>query len=208
MPFRRPAPALPRGQRRRKPFTPWVDVKSKPEEIETLPATIDAIETDLGAVEGDLLTVATEVNAVEADVTTLAGGSVAAKANQSALTTTNANVTALQTTVTDLQADLADASAANGTFQITSTTSSTTLPDARRVALVDASGGAVTITLPLLAGSVGHLVLVKKIETSANAVTVQGNGADLIDGAASYGIAGGSRGAVTLFAGTAEWRIV
>jgi hypothetical protein len=51
------------------------------------------------------------------------------------------------------------------------------------VILVDASGGAVTITLPPAASSSGRRYVVKKIDSSANAVTLDGNGSETIDGA-------------------------
>jgi hypothetical protein len=50
--------------------------------------------------------------------------------------------------------------------------------------LVNASGGAVTITLPTAVGNEAILI-VKKDDASANTVTVDGAGAELIDGAAT-----------------------
>jgi hypothetical protein len=50
------------------------------------------------------------------------------------------------------------------------------------VILVDATAGAVAITLPTAAVS-GTTIRVKKIDSSANAVTVTRAGADTIDGA-------------------------
>ncbi len=51
--------------------------------------------------------------------------------------------------------------------------------------LVDASGGAVTVNLPAAASSAGRILVVKKIDAVANAVTLDGNGAETIDGAAT-----------------------
>jgi hypothetical protein len=52
-------------------------------------------------------------------------------------------------------------------------------------AIIDgsAAGGAFTITLPTAVGNTGRLFIVKKTDSSANAVTVKGNGSELIDGA-------------------------
>jgi hypothetical protein len=50
---------------------------------------------------------------------------------------------------------------------------------------VDASGGAVTITLPAAASHTGRLYRIKKVDGSANAVTIDGNAAETIDGAAT-----------------------
>lgn len=48
---------------------------------------------------------------------------------------------------------------------------------------VDASGGAVTVTLPTIAGVVGKHYVISKIDSSSNAVTVDGNGANIIGNA-------------------------
>ena len=53
------------------------------------------------------------------------------------------------------------------------------------IVLVDASGGAVTITLP--SPKAGAFINVKKIDSSSNAVTIDGGGAN-IDGQASIQI--------------------
>lgn len=55
--------------------------------------------------------------------------------------------------------------------------------------LVDASGGAVTVSLPAASSEPGRLVHVKKIDASANAVTVDAAGADLIDGSGTVVLA-------------------
>jgi hypothetical protein len=51
--------------------------------------------------------------------------------------------------------------------------------------LVSASGGATTINLPAAAGFVGYIFVIKKIDSSANTVTVDAAGAETIDGAAT-----------------------
>ena len=47
--------------------------------------------------------------------------------------------------------------------------------------LCDASGGAFTITLPAVSGNIGIMYHIKKIDSSANAVTVDASGAETID---------------------------
>ena len=54
------------------------------------------------------------------------------------------------------------------------------------VVLVDASSAPVTITLPLASASSNATVQVKKVDSSANLVTVARSGTDTIDGLASY----------------------
>lgn len=56
------------------------------------------------------------------------------------------------------------------------------------VILADATGGAITVTLPDAVRAVDHVIVVKKIDASANAVTIDGAGADTVDGAATVAI--------------------
>lgn len=46
--------------------------------------------------------------------------------------------------------------------------------------LVDAGGGAVTLTLPAASSASSHLYNIKKIDSSANIITIQANAAELI----------------------------
>jgi hypothetical protein len=57
--------------------------------------------------------------------------------------------------------------------------------------LVDATSGAVTITLPAAAGTAvaGRIYIIKKTDVSGNAVTVDANGSETIDGATTYPLA-------------------
>lgn len=48
--------------------------------------------------------------------------------------------------------------------------------------LVDASGGNVTVTLPAAASFPGRILVVKKIDSSGNSVTIDGNASETIDG--------------------------
>jgi hypothetical protein len=49
----------------------------------------------------------------------------------------------------------------------------------------DMTGGAFTITLPAAASSSGRVLIFKKTDASANAFTLDGNGAETIDNAAT-----------------------
>jgi hypothetical protein len=60
-----------------------------------------------------------------------------------------------------------------------------TVPDWNYQVLVNATGGAVTVVLPAAANNTGRDIDVKKTDSSANAVTVDGNGAETIDGSAT-----------------------
>lgn len=54
---------------------------------------------------------------------------------------------------------------------------------------VDATAGAITVNLPKAAESNGRILNIKKIDASGNAVTIDGDGAETIDGAATAVIA-------------------
>jgi hypothetical protein len=60
-----------------------------------------------------------------------------------------------------------------------------TLDETHHTVLVDATGANRTITLPTAASATGRLYVVKKIDASANTVTIDPAGAELIDGAAT-----------------------
>ena len=66
------------------------------------------------------------------------------------------------------------------TRSVRSVTANTTLGNADDVVLVDASGGAVTITLPPAATATKEFCI-KKIDTSGFVVTVDGDGSETID---------------------------
>lgn len=51
--------------------------------------------------------------------------------------------------------------------------------------LCDATAGAITVNLPAAASSAGRVLVVKKIDASVNVVTLDGSGAETIDGAAT-----------------------
>lgn len=53
---------------------------------------------------------------------------------------------------------------------------------------VDATGGPVTITLPVANGNEGRQIAIKKVDASVNAVTVDGHAAETIDGAATFSL--------------------
>lgn len=57
--------------------------------------------------------------------------------------------------------------------------------DANKVLGVDASGGAKTVTLPTAASISGRVYTIIKVDSSANTVTVDGDGVETIDGLAT-----------------------
>ncbi len=69
---------------------------------------------------------------------------------------------------------------------VTTKTVSYTATISDSVLLGDASGGAFTFTLPTAVGIAGREYVFKKIDSSANAVTIDGDGTETIDGATTY----------------------
>ena len=72
---------------------------------------------------------------------------------------------------------------------------------------VDATAGAKTVNLPTAVGIRGRQYIIKKIDASGNAVTVEGDGAETVDGAANATLAA-QWDAVTVMSDNANWLIV
>lgn len=75
------------------------------------------------------------------------------------------------------------------------------------IVLVDAIAGARLITLPAAASSAGTRIVVKKTDTSTWGVTLDGNGAELIDGQTSWKLSSQHQW-VELVSDGAAWQIV
>lgn len=73
--------------------------------------------------------------------------------------------------------------------------------------LADATAGAVTIALPKAADSLGRILTVKKLDASVNAVTLDGDGTETIDNAATVAITTQYGSVRLLCDGLAWWRI-
>lgn len=71
----------------------------------------------------------------------------------------------------------------------------------------NATAGAITVLTPAAASYPGYAFTVKKVDASGNAVTVDGNGAETIDGAATYALAAQYK-AVTIRSNGTNWDIV
>jgi len=102
--------------------------------------------------------------------------------------------------------DIATLSAAGWSIPIETITGNTTLDASHEVVLCDATSGAFTATLPAAATYSGKRYVLKKIDSSANAITIDGNGAETIDDATTQTLS--SRyDSVTLFCDGTEWWI-
>jgi hypothetical protein len=84
-----------------------------------------------------------------------------------------------------LDANVTKAKLATGAkdLAVTSKTANYTLVAADELVSCDSSGGAFTLTLPTAVGLTGRVFTLKKTDSSFNAVTIDGNGTETIDGA-------------------------
>jgi hypothetical protein len=73
---------------------------------------------------------------------------------------------------------------------------------------VDATGGAVTVTLPLALGRGGRQIGVIKTDSSGNAVTVSRSGSDVINGATTQSLASQYSRMVVISDDTTNWDII
>ena len=83
-------------------------------------------------------------------------------------------------------------------------TGATTLDATHRVVYADTDSIAITITLPALVGVQGRMYEIKNIGTSGNIVTIDGNGAETVEGDLTFALSDGE--ALTVRADTADWR--
>lgn len=155
-----------------------------------------------GATSGNSGSVSVDAGAV---VSGTAGTISVGTTNATALTIGRSGVT------TTVNGTLSTASlAANGSVvlgAVASVSTNTTLNATNAIVLVDATSGAITITLPTAASANGRHYTIKKIDSSSNAVTVDGDGAETIDGATTVSLAAQYDAVEVVSNGTA-WFIV
>ena len=75
------------------------------------------------------------------------------------------------------------------------------------IILSDVSAGSKTINLPLAGSSNNFRVDVKKLDSSANTITIDGNGAETIDGVTTA-VLSAQYEAISLFCDGGEWHII
>jgi len=88
-----------------------------------------------------------------------------------------------------------------------STVTTNTTLNGETLVLVDASSGAVTITLPAAADFVGQLIHIKKTDATTLAVIIDGNASETIDGSLNQTITT-QYVSVTLVSDGTEWYII
>jgi hypothetical protein len=90
---------------------------------------------------------------------------------------------------------------------VTSKTAAYTATAGDDLILGNATSAAFTVTLPTAVGIKGKRYTVKKTDASANAVTVDGNGSETIDGALTKAL-GSQFATITIVSDNAAWQIV
>lgn len=95
-----------------------------------------------------------------------------------------------------------------GLYRIVNTTSAYTIAEQIFYIRVDATSGAVTITLPKAATYLGRRILVKKVDASANAVTVSRTGSDTIEGSNTVSLAAQWDSLYIIAGASGSWEII
>ncbi len=90
---------------------------------------------------------------------------------------------------------------------VTSKTSNYTATTSDNVILCSASGGAFSITLYAASGNTGRVLRIKKTDASVNAVTIDGNGSETIDGDTTLAI-DVQYEAITIVCDGSNWMII
>jgi hypothetical protein len=92
-------------------------------------------------------------------------------------------------------------------YQIDEVNVNTTLTDQHHTLLVNTNSADRVVTLPAASGATMRLYTVKKIDAAANTVTIDGNGAETIDGAANTVLSSQYDGITLQSDGTTWWVI-
>lgn len=92
-------------------------------------------------------------------------------------------------------------------FDVLSVSAAATCSGVYGVYLVDATAASVTITLPTAASHKGMRFFIKKTDSTGNAVVIDGDGAETIDGAATQSIVAQNVCLTVVSDGTGWWII-
>lgn len=100
----------------------------------------------------------------------------------------------------------ASGSSGMGVVSTTTITTSTVLTTSHVEVGCDATSGPITVTLPAAAGNAGRLYFISKIDGTGNAVTIDGNGSETINGSLTKVLAAQYNAVILVCDGTG-WRI-
>lgn len=93
----------------------------------------------------------------------------------------------------------------NTSFTVRAVTATTTLTQNDYILLADPAGGAITVNLPAVAAVVPGRQYTVRTTGTTNAVTLDGAGAETIDGSATKALASGAIHAVTIVTDGVAW---
>ncbi len=110
-------------------------------------------------------------------------------------------------TLRDLFFQISDVVNINDTPPVLTKTANYTLTKDDKVILADATSGAFTVTLPVAALAKNLMFDIKKIDSSSNIVTLDGDGSEEIDGATTFDLLGEDESVRIICNGTA-WFIL
>lgn len=155
------------------------------ESIESAITRIEAILDTLTGISGSITGVQEQADILD-NISDLTGTGLLEKTGVSAMAVRGVGTSDPANVLTRLDSDNRYNRIGEGLYvNVRSVSASGNVASNDYAILVNASGGAVTMTLPAAASSTGQVVNVKKTDASANSVTLDGNGAETIDGAAT-----------------------
>lgn len=94
-----------------------------------------------------------------------------------------------------------------GDLTVVTKTSSSSITDSETVVLADTTTGAITLTLPTASGISGRILSFIKTNSNTNKVTLDGNGSETINGAATL-VIGGQYSSVRLVSNGTNWLVL
>lgn len=173
------------------------------------PSASAVTSTELGYVSGVTSAIQTQLTArTEKATLTTKGDIYAATASATparlGVGTNDQVLTADSSTATGLAWKTPSASALPS---VSTKTSAYTLTTSDDYIIADASSAAFTLTLPTAVGNTGKAFLIKKIDATVNAVTVDGNASETIDGATTQ-VINGRYGSLNIVSDGSNWIIV
>jgi len=113
-------------------------------------------------------------------------------------------VNRLRHEVDDAQVSIASLSAP---LSVRTVTSNATATASDFFIMADATAAPLTVTLPPASANVGVVIVVKRINAGLNSVTIDANGAELIEGVLTF-VLSALDGVVRLICDGAGWRII
>lgn len=167
-------------------------------------ASSDALDTINGGADGDVLILSLVAAARQVTITNAVGNIYCAGGTAITLATDNDFVLLIYSAALSGWRALGGGKRAESVQTKTAAYTATIYDD---VILVDATAGAITITLPSATSSTGLRLTVKKADSSANAVTVDGNASETIDGATTKSLAA-QWDKITVVCSGAAWYVV